>query len=344
MFAGFGWRTVGGLRAAVANSEPMSWYLKKDSGDIYGPVGLATLQLWATDGRVAPSDHVSEDQENWIAASDLADLGMDWVVELRDGSEYGPIHLLSLRDFLQDGSVSPKAKVLNRKTGEHASLCEALIPTLLAANAKADSVIEALTVRLRDSEKGAPAGEAELREKLSVAEQANQELEREVQKWRNLYEESQAAQGAAAGSSVELDTLKVQLEQARRDAERNHKELEELRQKDGQLRGQLNASKVSPDDKAALLQQVEKWKMMYEHERETAKAEKGRPRSAAPAAPVARGEGPVVPRSVLEDVERKLAQTERSYQQLLRTLNRARPKSVNQAPPPPDNLRRRDIS
>ena len=72
--------------AEDAGKKPsMNWYLRKKDGEIYGPVDLETLQLWATDSRIAPEDEASTDREHWSPASGIPDLGMDWVVELRDG-------------------------------------------------------------------------------------------------------------------------------------------------------------------------------------------------------------------------------------------------------------------
>jgi hypothetical protein len=53
----------------------------------------------------------------------------------------------------------------------------------------------------------------------------------------------------------------------------------------------------------------------------------------------------MVPRTRLEDAEKRLAQTERNYQQLLKTLNRnLNARASGRAPPAADVLKRRDVN
>ena len=113
----------------LVKAERMNRYLKRNDGEVYGPVDLPTLQLWATDGRVAPDDKISADRETWTPASDLAELSMEWKVELRDGSIYGPIHILALRDLIHDGTVSRRAKIKHKQSGEEQVACEARVMT-----------------------------------------------------------------------------------------------------------------------------------------------------------------------------------------------------------------------
>ena len=307
----------------------MNWYLKRIDGEVYGPVGLQTLQQWATDGRVAPDDRISADQEKWAPASDFPELSMEWKVELRDGSAYGPIHLLALRDLIHDGSVSRRAKIKHKQSGEEVVACEALIFALIEMEAKAQSTVAALTDRLGDAEKqieklrqdikNASGIEDKLRDEVKVLTARQkvimpavgtppaqvQDIQEQVDKWKKLYEEAHAAAAA-------------------REAERER---------------QVREPKSDDDQHNMLVQEVEKWKKM--HERAVAQIEQMKSRQAAdqPAG------NDTVPRARIEDAVRKLAQTERNYQQLLKTLNRSfGARSSGQPVPQADNIQRRDVS
>ena len=59
------------------------WFLRKhEDGSIFGPLPFAQLARWASSAQVAPHDVVSTDQVTWIKAPMLAELEMDWLVEV----------------------------------------------------------------------------------------------------------------------------------------------------------------------------------------------------------------------------------------------------------------------
>ena len=308
--------------------ERMNRYLKRIDGEVYGPVDLPTLQLWATDGRVAPDDKISTDQKKWTPASDLPELSMEWKVELRDGSIYGPIHLLALRDLIHDGTVSRRAKIKHKQSGEEQVACEALLLELMKMESNAPLTISALTDQLAEAEKKIEKLQQDLQKSSGVENKLRdenrtlaakqkvivpaagappaqvQDLREQVEKWKKLYQEEQSAA-------------------ATREAELKH-----------QVRGQ----KIGDDQHNTLVQEAEKWKKM--HARAAAEVEqmKSRPADQPPG-------GEMVPRARLEEAERKLSQTERNYQQLLKTLNRSLGARAGGRPPPlADNLQRRDVS
>lgn len=331
---------MGGIVAVVGGvgGEVMSWHLKKLSGEIYGPVDLPTLQTWAKDGRIAPEDQLSQDQKTWSPAPQLADLAMDWKVELRDGSMYGPLNVLAVKELVEDGSVSRRAKMAHKVSGEVSVVSEVLLSALIAQDAKLQSQIESLAGRLQELEanpsrpKAAAGGgeksqetEAKLRRDLKslVAERDN--YRHKAEKWQGLYMDEQAKSGKR-----EKDLLD-ELHQAKLGAAQ------------GVPAGSARApsSAVDPKEVLQLRQEVERWKTMYEQARAVAQAEQAKTQKAQRETSA----GDVVPRSVLQEVERKLAQVEKSYQQLLRQLNRSLSGGSRDARlPPPDHLRRRDVS
>lgn len=306
----------------------MNSYLKRSDGEVYGPVDLPTLQLWATDGRVAPDDMVSEDQKSWRRARDIDELGMDWKVELRDGMVYGPVHILALRDLIRDGTVSSQAKIKNMKSGEVKIAFQALLDALAGGGASEAQTISTLAEQLGEARqrieqlekdlKRASGVENKLRDEVKTltakqkiivpqpaAPQADlKELRDEAEKWKKLYKDEQAAAAA----------------------------------READLKSQIRGQKSSSDEHNTLVQEAEKWKKM--HARAAAEIEQMKSRQPADA----QG-GDTVPRSRLEDVERKLSQTERSYQQLLKTLNRnLGGRTRGQPPPRADILKRRDVN
>jgi hypothetical protein len=317
------------LKLDWGEMERMNWYLKRNDGEVYGPVDLPTLQLWAMDGRVAPDDKISADLEKWAPVSDLAELSMKWNVELRDGSTYGPIHLLALRDLIYEGSVSRRAKIKHKQSGEEAVAGEALLFELIETESKAPSTIVALTDRLGDAEKrieklqqelqNAAWIEDKLRDEVKIltakqkgiqpaadapSAQVHQDLQEQVDKWRKLYEEAHATAAEA------------------------------------ELKHQVREPKSGDDPHNTFAQEeVEKWKKL--HEGAVAQIEQLKNRQAA----VQPAGDDTVPRARIEEAERKLAQTERNYQQLLKTLNRSfGARTPGRPVPQADNLQRRDIN
>lgn len=94
------------------------WYLKIDDGSVFGPVDSASLRDWAEQGRVAPGNEISPDRKSWLSADQLPELEMEWKVELRNGTFYGPLNLCTLSDLIAEGTVSETAKLVNVRTDE----------------------------------------------------------------------------------------------------------------------------------------------------------------------------------------------------------------------------------
>ncbi len=130
----------------------MEWYLKKAGGEIFGPAPTAALRQWAANGRIAPDDQVSTDQETWMPAVDLPDLGLDWMVELGPDKLYGPFHLLALGDLIREGSVPAAAPIIHRVTGERHILHEALLLVVLEQNTRLAATAQELRLSLESAQ------------------------------------------------------------------------------------------------------------------------------------------------------------------------------------------------
>ena len=97
---------------------------KYEGGGIFGPLPFDQLSRWASKARVAPRDLVSSDQENWMKAPMLSELGMDWLVEVTSERYYGPTTLGAINEFVQLGEVTPENFVINTCDGSRRKIQE----------------------------------------------------------------------------------------------------------------------------------------------------------------------------------------------------------------------------
>jgi hypothetical protein len=74
------------LRTVEKPGEPIQpperahkWYLKLPDGSVYGPVAPSVLGNWAVQGRVVPTNEVSQDGSHWFPASAIPALIAYWV-------------------------------------------------------------------------------------------------------------------------------------------------------------------------------------------------------------------------------------------------------------------------
>lgn len=64
-------------------AETQQWFLRKqEDGTVFGLLSFEQLARWASTAQIAPHDLVSTGQENWMKAPMLAELAMDWLVEV----------------------------------------------------------------------------------------------------------------------------------------------------------------------------------------------------------------------------------------------------------------------
>ena len=171
----------------------MSWYLLKNDGTVYGPVEWPELQEWAGDGRIAPEDSLSQDRRSWKSAPSYADLRMEWLVELDDGSRYGPIHLMALREMQQEGSLSPATRILHARTQEITTLGEALKAATPAAPTPTpipvpEVVAPAPVITPSAAEEKPTSAKAPTRMEWKEIARSKDHFEREAVKWRKKYE------------------------------------------------------------------------------------------------------------------------------------------------------------
>ena len=95
-------------------NERESWYVKGSDGQVYGPADMASLVVWASEGRIEPNGFVSRDRRNWILAPRLPELEMHWVVETEPGKYYGPFNRQVVNRLAANGSIPQGAFVYRR--------------------------------------------------------------------------------------------------------------------------------------------------------------------------------------------------------------------------------------
>src|SRR5882762_960706 len=116
-----------------------NWFLQKhDDGTVFGPLSFDELSVWASNAQIAPRDSLSTDQQSWIKAPMLPQLGMDWLVEVTSEHYYGPTTLGAIQEFIRLGEISEETFIINSCDGTRKQIAE--LPALLQTeNARSDT-------------------------------------------------------------------------------------------------------------------------------------------------------------------------------------------------------------
>jgi hypothetical protein len=102
-----------------------NWFLHKHTdGGVFGPLPFEQLVRWAGTARIAPQDLVSPDEQTWMKAPMLAELEMDWLVEVTTERYYGPTTLGAIREFVRLGEITPESYVINTCDGSRRQVRE----------------------------------------------------------------------------------------------------------------------------------------------------------------------------------------------------------------------------
>ncbi len=154
-----------------------TWYLcKHEDRGLFGPLPFEQLVRWAASARIAPQDLVSPDQETWMKAPMLAELGMDWLVEVTTERYYGPTTLGAIQEFVRLGEVTPDSFVINARDGSRQRIRE----------------IESLSPAPAEEGNGA-GGESPAATRMSINfEERIRDLERSLREERSALKEAEA--------------------------------------------------------------------------------------------------------------------------------------------------------
>jgi hypothetical protein len=157
-----------------------SWFLRKHhDGSLFGPLSFEQLSNWASAAQVAPHDLVSTDQETWMKAPMIAQLSMDWLVEVTSEHYYGPTTVGAIQEFIQLGDINAETFVINTCDGTRRQIGD--MPALFKTekNSKAETV--------RSTEPAASGISIRLQERIRDLEQSLRDERRALKEIEQRY-------------------------------------------------------------------------------------------------------------------------------------------------------------
>jgi hypothetical protein len=167
------------------SSTAQTWFLRKhEDGTVFGPLSFDHLARWAADAQIAPHDTVSNDQQTWIKAPMLPELGMDWLVEITSEHYYGPTTLGAIQEFIRLGEIDQETFVINARDGIRRPVHE--VSNLLESIRQNEPAASGIAVNFHDRIRELEQLLSEERRALEEAEQRYAELE---QHYRQLLKE-----------------------------------------------------------------------------------------------------------------------------------------------------------
>ena len=163
-----------------------TWFLRKhDDGSVFGPLSFEQLAVWASTAQIAPHDLLSIDQQSWIRAPMLPQLGMDWLVEVTSEHFYGPTTLGAIQEFFRLGEINEETFLINTCDGARRQLQE--FPEVL--DIPNVETIEQFTAPQNPGEPAASGISIRLQEQIRDLEQALREERRVYAELEQKYNE-----------------------------------------------------------------------------------------------------------------------------------------------------------
>lgn len=165
-----------------------TWFLQKhEDGSVFGPLSFDELSVWASNAQIAPRDSLSTDQQSWIKAPMLPQLGMDWLVEVTSEHYYGPTTLGAIQEFIRLGEISEETFVINTCDGSRRQILE--MPALLEM-ARADAAADLIERETASPSEPAATGiSIRLQERIRDLEQTLREERRALAEMEQRYVE-----------------------------------------------------------------------------------------------------------------------------------------------------------
>lgn len=167
-----------------------SWFLRKHhDGSVFGPISFEQLSRWASAAQVAPHDLVSADQQTWLKAPMIAQLAMDWLVEVTSEHYYGPTTVGAIQEFIQLGDINAETFVINtcdgtrRRIGDMPALFKTTTNSKSEAIPGTEPMASGISIRLQERIRDLELTLRDERRALAEAEQRHAELE---QKYNEL--------------------------------------------------------------------------------------------------------------------------------------------------------------
>jgi hypothetical protein len=99
---------------------------KSEENEILGPMDIDDLKVLADTAYISPGDEISFDDGAWEKAVLVEELGMLWTIRSKDGLEYGPTTVGTIREFVSAGEIEKDALVFNKLTKKETTVKELL--------------------------------------------------------------------------------------------------------------------------------------------------------------------------------------------------------------------------
>jgi hypothetical protein len=160
------------------------WFLLKvGENTIYGPAPLGQLHNWATEAKISPQDRVSNDgRKTWRRAPLVAELQMDWLVEMPDNFLYGPTSVGTLQEFLATGEIDENVRVINTLDGTHSRIKD--LPFFQASPQRVRGPQEVAVANPSDAPSALSDSGPGLRQRCLWLEKQVVDLQRENGRWQ----------------------------------------------------------------------------------------------------------------------------------------------------------------
>jgi hypothetical protein len=167
-----------------------SWYLRKqEDNTVFGPLSFEQLEDWARNAQVAPHDSISTDQDTWMKAPMLPQLGMDWLVEMTSERYYGPTTLGAIQEFVRLREIDGETFIVNACDGTRKQIQD--FPQLQLPAAEEETAEGDSAAVENPNEPAASGISIDLQDRIRDLEQSLREERRAAEDFEARYQELQ---------------------------------------------------------------------------------------------------------------------------------------------------------
>jgi hypothetical protein len=164
------------------------WFLRKhEDGSLFGPISFEQLAEWASTAQIAPHDAISSDEQTWMKAPMLPQLGMDWLVEITSDRYYGPTTLGAIQEFMRLGEIDSETFIINACDGTRRQVQE--FPALLEIADESGPIETEANEPQLTNEPAASGISIDLQDRIRDLEQSLREERRALEEAEERYRE-----------------------------------------------------------------------------------------------------------------------------------------------------------
>ncbi len=106
------------MNATPSNDDASRWRLRTADGALYGPAKLEKMILWAEEGKILPGCSLSQDEQTWIPAENIAALDLRWYIHDGSGQLRGPLNKRAAQNLI---NAAPNSAALRLVSAREAS-------------------------------------------------------------------------------------------------------------------------------------------------------------------------------------------------------------------------------